>query len=607
MLGWPILAHAANLEPTDAIALLDRNIPRSPVTHPEAHIVQFYSQDDFLLHKLRHFLESALNSGNSVVVIATEEHCAQLATVLPDDVPDFSLAVAKGRYRALDANRTLDQLMINGLPDHDRFFSIVGGLVSIGTPGKVTTIFGEMVAVLWERGAKQAALQLERLWNELRKNHSISLLCGYRLPKFAALEDQPLFLEICAEHSHVIPDNVNGDPEEPRLRELARLQQRSNALENELQWRDREERFHRFVASVQDYALFMLDLNGYVTTWNPGAEKLKGYKPEEIVGRHFSCFYLDEDVRSGRPELNLSEAARHSRCEDEGWRLRKDGTRFWANVVITALHDDEGKLIGFGKVTRDFTERMEAQQALDRANRGLRNEMVERCLAEAKLAESEKSLRNLSLHLLRSQDEERRRIGRDLHDSLGQMLTAIKLSLQAIALPLEKSDPITRCIRLADDSIKEVRTISYLLYPPMLEELGLLSAIPWYLDGFGQRSGIRTTFVAMDEFDRLSRDLELALFRVLQEGLTNVHRHSGSTVAHVRLFTQEASSVLEIRDEGRGLPSQVIGLATAPHSPFAGVGLRGMNERLLQLNGRLELSSDDRGTTLRAIVPSDQR
>jgi PAS domain S-box-containing protein len=332
---------------------------------------------------------------------------------------------------------------------------------------------------------------------------------------------------------------------------------------------------------------------------------LKGYKPDEIIGKHFSRFYLEEDIRSGRPEMNLATAASQGHCEDEGWRLRKDGTKFWANVIITALRDDDGNLIGFGKVTRDFTEKMETQRALYRSNQSLRKEMVERQLAEEKLAESEKSLRTLSLHLLRTQDEERRRIGRDLHDSLGQMLTAIKMGLQSIAPSRERDKQLSRCVQLADDCIKEVRTISYLLYPPMLEELGLRSAIPWYLDGFAGRSGIRTTFTVSAEFDRLSRDVELVLFRVLQEGLTNVHRHSRSSVAHVRLLTEGVNSILEIRDEGKGMSAEVASQATALHSASAGVGLRGMNERLRQLNGRLELSSSKKGTVLRAIVPNE--
>jgi PAS domain S-box-containing protein len=375
--------------------------------------------------------------------------------------------------------------------------------------------------------------------------------------------------------------------------------------DNATKWRQHEENFRRFVEAVQDYAIFMLDPRGHVSTWNIGAERLKGYKASDIIGQHFSKFYPEPEARAGRPDWELEVAAREGRFEDEGWRVRKDGSRLWANVIITAVRDERGKLVGFGKVTRDFTDRMMTQQALDRANQYLKQEIDERKLAQQKLADSEKSLRHLSLHLLRTQDEERKRIGRDLHDSLGQMLTVMKMNLQSLAKSGEHAAEIAHCIQLADDCIKEVRTISYLLYPPMLEELGLKSAIPWYLDGFTARSGIRTTFDATPELDRLSRDAELALFRVLQEGLTNVHRHSNSEVAHIRLLSSDGNATLEIQDEGRGVPHGVLD-AVRELRAATGVGLRGMNERMRQLGGRLEVVSNGNGTTLRAVVPVDQ-
>jgi len=293
-------------------------------------------------------------------------------------------------------------------------------------------------------------------------------------------------------------------------------------------------------------------------------------------------------------------ASKEGRLEDEGWRIRKDGSRFWASVIITAIRDDAGKLIGFGKVTRDVTERMRAQDAL-------RQEITERREAQRRLYDSEKSLRQLSKHLLRTQDEERRRIGRELHDSLGQSLAAMKINLDTLA-SIVGSDgaagqKVAECVQLAETGIKEVRTISYLLYPPMLEEMGLKAAIPWYLDGFSARSGIVTTFEVGDDFDRLHPDSELALFRVLQESLTNIHRHSGSPSANIRLGTREKMVFLEIKDQGKGLPPGLLGQdgTSAP-----GVGLRGMNERLQQLGGRLELASTGEGTTLTAVIPAGE-
>jgi PAS domain S-box-containing protein len=382
----------------------------------------------------------------------------------------------------------------------------------------------------------------------------------------------------------------NND-QESHLHRLVDESARPTMPEKELSVREREAQFQLLVEAVQDYAIFILDPAGNVRTWNAGAERIKQYTAAEIIGKHFSTFYPEEDKRNEKPKWELEVAQKDGRFEDEDWRIRKDGSRFWANVIITALRDRSGKLVGFGKVTRDFTERMEAKEAL---------------------ARSERSLRELSLHLLSTQDEERRRIGRDLHDSLGQSLAMLKLKLESAA-SLAGSQPdlaaqdLAQCIRLTDDSIKEVRTVSYLLYPPMLEEMGLKSAIPWYLGGFSARSGIKTNFNAEEAFGRQATDAELALFRVLQESLTNVHRHSGSKTADVRLLIRDGNAVLEIEDKGKGFNQGVLEQGAEDWMGLLGVGVRGMNERMRQLKGKLEIISREGRTLVRATIPvSDQ-
>jgi PAS domain S-box-containing protein len=371
-----------------------------------------------------------------------------------------------------------------------------------------------------------------------------------------------------------------------------------------------EDRFRLLIEEVRDYAIFMLDPAGRVTSWNRGAQQIKGYREEEIIGQHFSAFYPEDDRRAGKPEKELEIAAREGRVEDEGWRVRKDGSMFWASVVITALRDASGQLIGFGKVTRDITERMRAEGALRRSNEELEQQVGERMKAEKRLQESENSLRRLSLNLLRTQDEERRRIGRELHDSVGQYLAALKMNLDSLyaAVDPESADAaemLRQCVELASESIKEVRTISYLLYPPMLEESGLSSAIQWYLDGFSKRSGIQISFEDGGHFERLSRDAELALFRVLQESLTNVHRHSGSATARVVLRRRDEQVVLEVTDKGKGIPAQILEDARRDSFGALGVGLRGMKERMRQLGGDLDLTSSPEGATLTAVLPAE--
>jgi PAS domain S-box-containing protein len=392
---------------------------------------------------------------------------------------------------------------------------------------------------------------------------------------------------VCAEHSAVVLEE-----DDMSLR----------SSEGKVALRRSEERFRLLVDAVQDYAIFMLDVQGHISSWNTGAQRIKGYAVSEIIGKHFSVFYTEEDLRAGKPARDLEIAAREGRFEDEGWRLRKDGSRFWANVIISAIRDESGRLIGFGKVTRDYTDNT-------RANELLRREIAERTEAQRKLHDSETSLRQLSLRLLQTQDEERRRIGRDLHDSVGQYLVGLKMKVDSLKSSSDLghedgASQLTECSQLIEEAIKEVRTISYLLYPPMLEELGLKSAVPWYLEGFTKRSGIKTTFEVSPEFDRIPGDMELALFRVLQECLTNVHRHSGSATATVRLLTRNGAVILQVVDEGKGTESKDWEGAQAKDWMGAfGVGLRGMNERLRQLGGSLEVSSSSGGTIVTALLP----
>ena len=293
-----------------------------------------------------------------------------------------------------------------------------------------------------------------------------------------------------------------------------------------------------------------------------------------------------------------------------------DSARF---LTICAEHSgvipDEGytSLTTDGERLRNIAElqqKQQAHEALQRTKERLEKEVAERKEAERKLLASERSLRELSSHLLRLQDEERRRLGRDLHDSVGQYLAVLKMGLDSLKGDMEASGKgadsrILECVALAEESIKEVRTISYLLYPPMLEEMGLKTAIPWYLEGFGKRSGIKTKLEMPAESIRLPRDVEVAVFRVLQESLTNVHRHSQSPSAHVRMQIKDGAILLEIKDCGKGLPKDFLE-ETRDSSRTLGVGLRGMRERMRQLGGHLELSSSSLGTTVLARVPCEE-
>jgi PAS domain S-box-containing protein len=572
------------------------------VVNQSAHSVQFYFSDSTLVDELARFIGTALVCGDAAIVIATGPHREALALELKARDLDTTRALAEGRFVCLDAAQTLMRIMRDQMPDPELFSDIVGGLI---TQARAATkseqsgivIFGEMVALLWAYEKQQAAIRLEELWNTLAARHSFSLRCAYSMNGFHKKEHAESFAKICGEHSAVLPLGSRALvlSDEEQLRTIAALQQRLKVLEYENNLRETEWRFRILVEAVQDYAIFTLDADGHVNSWNVGAERLKGYKADEILGRHFSAFYPPEDIEDGKPQRELFIASNEGRVEDEGWRVRKDGSRFWANVVITASKDAHGAVIGFCKVTRDFTERMQTQKALQDSQR--------------KLQDSEKSLRELSFHLLRTQDEERRRIGRDLHDSLGQYLSVLKMKLDCLrsapaCLQPEHVEELNRCAEITEDAVKEVRTISYLLYPPMLEEMGLNSAISWYLDGFTKRSGIQTTFEVSPSLGRLDPHVELAIFRVLQESLTNVHRHSGSPTASVRLSLDDGTFVMEISDLGKGAHSDIrLGVSGQDGVSGHGVGLRGMCERMRQVGGKLDFCSSPKGTVVTATVP----
>jgi hypothetical protein len=213
---------------------------------------------------------------------------------------------------------------------------------------------------------------------------------------------------------------------------------------------------------------------------------------------------------------------------------------------------------------------------------------------------------NLSQRLLKTQDEERRRVARDLHDCTGQTLTALKMSVADLEKRLQEghctSGVLCDITALADQALHEIRTTSFLLHPPLLDEVGFSAAAQWYVEGFAQRSGIKARMDFATELERLPIAIETALFRVLQESLTNVHRHSGASEVEVRFLREANAAILEVRDYGRGIAQELLS-RLGQSVRDSGVGLSGMCERLNELKGDLEITSANPGTRLRAIVP----
>jgi PAS domain S-box-containing protein len=333
------------------------------------------------------------------------------------------------------------------------------------------------------------------------------------------------------------------------------------------------------IVESSDDAIVSKNLSGVITSWNKGAERVLGHTAEEAVGRHITLIIPSD--RNAEEAMILDRIRRGEPVEHfETVRVRKDGTHVDVSLTISPVRDSTGRVIGASKVARDVTERKRIAEAIKETE--------------------------LAARLLKLQDEERRRMARELHDGVGQLLAA--MNMNAGGLEMEKanlSPEGVRCVdenaRLIDQVSSDIRTLSYLFHPPMLDEMGLPSALAWYVDGFAERSKITVKLEAPREWQRLPEDYELCLFRIAQECLTNIHRHSGSPTATVKLLRSPSEIMLEVSDEGRGVDPEI--QARIASGKTAGVGLRGMRERVRQFGGNVKLRSTAKGTTVVATLP----
>ncbi|MCA1826890.1 MAG: PAS domain S-box protein [Myxococcales bacterium] len=341
--------------------------------------------------------------------------------------------------------------------------------------------------------------------------------------------------------------------------------------------RESEDRF-RAIFENAGVGLVLAVGEGDIVGANRAYARFLGYPgPQEIAGRNVREFLHPEDRARAQQMRNELRSGRITRYEVERQYLRRDGTYVWGRSTVTRVADSPLIIA----VVQDIDARKRAEDAV----------------------------RALSGRFLRLQDEERRRIARSLHESAAQTVAALAMNLarmERMSLPPHAAETLADSLELVTQCSREIRTLSHLLHPPLLEEAGLPSSLRWYVEGFAQRSSIEVELQIADDLGRLPMELEITFFRIVQESLTNVHRHSGSRSASIRLRRSGPEIVLEVEDQGVGIPAEVLERVRTQSAATVGVGIAGMRERLSQLGGTLEIAAASPGTLVRARIQSEK-
>jgi PAS domain S-box-containing protein len=360
-------------------------------------------------------------------------------------------------------------------------------------------------------------------------------------------------------------------------------------------------------------AIFVRDAADRVTYWNKSASELYGYSREGAVGR-----VSHELLRTEFPEPleRITEQLRKdNRWTGELIHRHKDGSRIVVASRWALDRDGRGHQKRVLETNNDITQQKRSEKALRESEERLRTlsdslEVQVRARTQeleqrnAEILQQSEQLRELSNRLLKTQDDERRRIARELHDSAGQLITVLGMNLAGIAQRVGQNPSLSETVEdtqnLVQQLSREIRTTSYLLHPPLLDENGLSQAIHWYMQGLKERSDLEIELSVPENFGRLPADLELTIFRIVQEGLTNIHRHSGSKTATIRLSRSADSVLLRIEDHGKGISPEKL---VAIRAQRTGVGITGMRERVRHLKGVMDIQSNGTGATISVTFP----
>jgi len=384
----------------------------------------------------------------------------------------------------------------------------------------------------------------------------------------------------------------------------------------EARLRRSEERMRLLVESVADYSIIIHDTDGRIEVWNTGAQRMFGYTEAEAVGQHTAILFTPEDRAQGIPEAEMRGARENGRAVDERWHIRKDGSRFYVSGVMTPLKES-GQLTGYAKIARDLTARHQLEEELRRTRDELELRVRERT---HELAEANESLRReiaqrsriekervrLLRQLVRTQEDERCRIARDIHDHLGQQSTALRLKLESLrercAKYAELCELIAQTQEVARRLDADVDFLAWELRPAALDDLGLTRALANFGQEWSKHFQIPLEYHTTGlDGERLSPEAETNLYRIAQEALNNVIKHAQASRVDMLLERRDSAIVLIIEDDGVGFNSNI---EEEKSGIDRGLGLVGMRERVALIGGTLEIeSTPDLGSTVFARIP----
>jgi PAS domain S-box-containing protein len=393
---------------------------------------------------------------------------------------------------------------------------------------------------------------------------------------------------------------------------------------NEQELLDSEERFRLMTESVLEYAIVMLDPDGRVRIWNAGAQRILGHTQETAGELHLSAFYTPEEVEDGKPAAHMVLARRAGLCRTEAWRMRRDGSRFWASAVLSAIHARDGSFRGLCMVLRDLTERRNAEEALrsemqeracvaeqlQRLNRSLEDTVAERTRelrnSNAELETAGTQLEEVLRRLIHAQEHERRRIAYELHEEMGQALTAVRMDITESLRGVDAKKRMTEGLKVVDGLIAQIRGMVLRLRPTVLDDLGLADAIEWELNQHAKRSAWKVRLEVDADCPALGKEVETACFRIVQECLENTARHAYAVAVSVRLRPAgDRSLELSVTDDGIGFDVQ---RHRDPGERLKNFGLLSMAQRAHLVGGTFDIdAARGRGVCVRVTVPVQAR